>query len=91
MERLISVIGEAPSELSEEAFKARLSNERDRVSRALTAFRDGTYKKTKTKKASKKAKASDLADRAKTLADKMGLTIEQLDKLMDMQSEENKN
>lgn len=42
MERLTSIIGPAPSELSHEALLARLRLERERIREALQAFREST-------------------------------------------------
>ncbi len=49
MERLVSVIGPAPSEQSPEDWLRRLGKERERVSRELLAFRSGLLTKGKRK------------------------------------------
>ena len=52
MERLVSIIGLAPSELSRESLLERLRKERDRVREALQAFRNNTsFRQTRPKKA----------------------------------------
>ena len=54
MERLISVIGPAPSERSPEDWLGRLGKERERVSGELLAFRSGLL--TRGKRASTRSK-----------------------------------
>lgn len=75
MDRLPSVIGPAPSELSSEALMKRLRTERSRVQETLQFFRDNsTPSKRRKKGPSMKAKATKLDDVMKAT----GLSIEEI-------------
>lgn len=77
MDRLISIIGPAPSELSQEDLFVRLRKERDRVREALIAFRESTsFRQSRTK--AKAPKVDPLA----AIAAAAGLSPEELRKLI---------
>lgn len=78
MERLVSVIGPAPSELSKEMLIAKLKKERDRVREALVAFRNNTSFRQK-RPTTKKARIDPLA----AVAAQAGITPAELRALLE--------
>lgn len=73
MERLVRLIGPAPSELSKEALIEKLKTERLRVTASLQAFR--TTAPTQKKKEASPAKKKDPLE---TIAFQAGLSVEEL-------------
>jgi len=72
MNRLPSVIGPAPSELSIEDFIVKLRAERQRVVQALHDFKIGYSKKPKTKKKAK----SKIDPELKAMMEEYGMSMD---------------
>ena len=89
MNRLISVIGKAPSELEFPALLDKLRSERDRVRLALENFRNAPPKKTSKKKPSVAAKAKQ----ARSLLGNMSVEdfLEKVKLLEETQKEKNEH
>lgn len=76
MDRLVSVIGPAPSELNYEDLITKLRTERERISRSLVALRQPSARKAK-------AVAKKTTKTLSALAKQHGLAVGDLQKLLE--------
>lgn len=85
MNRLISVIGLAPSELSWKDLIQKLRIERERVRKALESWTAGKFKAPK----GRKAKGINLTS-VRAVAKQMGISVEEVEKMFSEEIERRK-
>ena len=82
MNRLVEIIGPAPSEQREEEFLEALRRERKRVSDALTIMKNTVYKTGRKTSSKRKSKGSNGANKVLAKLKEQGLTVEDLEKFL---------
>ena len=85
MNRLVSVIGPAPSELPREKLIQKLRKERERVRLFLESWAAGKFKTPK----SRKTKGINLTS-IRTIAKEMGISVEEVEKMFSEEVERRK-
>ncbi len=83
MDKLISVIGLAPSEIPREELLRKLSRERDRVRRSIIYFRKQFQAKQKPKASKVKKKGGKPASRTLTKMKNAGVTAEDMQRALE--------